>query len=254
MSTCFIADLHLSADAPETTDRFLHFLSGEAGRHEALYILGDLFEVWLGDTLPAPGSEPILKALRTLVQQGTAVFVQHGNRDFLLGSGFERESGCRLIPDPTLIELDGTRILLAHGDQLCTGDLSYQKYRRFIRHPLTRWILLHLPRSTRTGIGERLRQRSNYDKANKQSEIMDVTQSEVERVMREKRADVLIHGHTHRPGNHTFELSGRAVQRLVVGDWSSRNNILIYSEGTFTQQTFPDPHIESRMRAHDIDS
>ena len=237
MSTCFIADLHLSADEPETVERFLHFLGGEAGQHRALYILGDLFEVWLGDTLPAPGSGPILEALRTLTRRGTSIYLQHGNRDFLLGPGFEKESGGRLIPDPWLIELDGTRILLMHGDQLCTDDISYQRFRKLIRNPLVRWLLLHLPRSTRVGIGERLRQRSNYDKANKQSEIMDVTQSEVERVMRENRAEVLIHGHTHRPAIHPLMVGGKSAQRIVVGDWESENNVVIYRDGVFSRQT-----------------
>ncbi len=237
MSTCFIADLHLSAEEPETVERFIRFLNEEAGEHKTLYILGDLFELWLGDTLPSSGSEPVLEALRTVTDGGTDIYVQHGNRDFLLGSGFEKQSGCKLIADPYLIGLDGRRILLTHGDQLCTGDLSYQKYRKLIRNPLVRWTLLHLPSTVRVAIGDKLRRRSNYDKGNKTSAIMDVTEDKVRETMREWNTRLLIHGHTHRPALHNFELDGKSAERMVLGDWESADNTIIYRDGSFRQLT-----------------
>jgi len=238
VSTCFIADLHLSAEQPETVERFLRFLTEEANQHRSIYILGDLFEIWLGDTLPPQNSKPILQALRTLTTQGTTVLVQHGNRDFLLGREFEQKSGCRLISDPYQIDLDGLHILLMHGDQLCIDDTRYQNYRKFIRNPLVQWVLTHLPTSIRIKIGEKLRSRSNYDKANKRSEIMDVTQSEVEKVMHDNQVQYLIHGHTHRPAIHHLTVDGGRVQRIVLGDWESDNNVVCYQDGAFIQKSF----------------
>ena len=237
MSTCFIADIHLSGEQPEIVERFLRFLREDARGYEAIYILGDLFELWLGDTLPSPGSGPVIEELLAVTHSGTAVYVQHGNRDFLLSSGFEQHSGCRLISDPYLTELDGRRILLTHGDQLCTGDISYQKYRKLIRNPLVNWVLLHLPSSIRTMIGNRLRARSDYDKSNKRPEIMDVTESEVRSTMVEWNTHLLIHGHTHRPALHSFELDGEPAQRMVLGDWESPDNVIIYQDGGFRQIT-----------------
>ncbi|MBC8519223.1 MAG: UDP-2,3-diacylglucosamine diphosphatase [Gammaproteobacteria bacterium] len=237
MSTCFIADLHLSASQPETVERFLHFLESDASRHDALYILGDLFEIWLGDDLSAPESESILQALHGVTSSGTPIYIQHGNRDFLLGERFEQQSGCKLISDPYLLETDGSRILLMHGDQLCIDDTSYQRYRNFIRNPLIQWIMLHLPISIRTRIGQKLRARSDYDKGEKTQEIMDVTKSEVIHTMSRWKSHTLIHGHTHRPAIHHLEPDGEPAIRIVLGDWESENNVVIYSNGKFIQQS-----------------
>lgn len=246
MSTCFIADLHLSDSQPETVGRFLHFLESEANKHEALYILGDLFEIWLGDDLPSPGSESVIEALNKVASSGTAIYLQHGNRDFLLGKGFEQQSGCKLISDPYLIETDGSRILVMHGDQLCIDDTSYQRYRNFIRNPLVQWTMLHLPVSIRNRIGQKLRARSDYDKGEKPSEIMDVTKSEVIRTMSEWNSHTLIHGHTHRQAIHHLEINGEPATRIVLGDWESENNVVIYSNGEFTRGHDQDPSSDRR--------
>lgn len=237
MSTCFIADLHLSVDQPEGVERFLRFLDEEAIKHKDLYILGDLFEVWLGDDLSTELYLPVLQALQHTVAQGTAIYVQHGNRDFLLGSQFEQRSGCQLISDPCLVQIDDQRVLLTHGDTLCSGDHSYQKYRKWIRNPFTLWVLRHLPQTVRRRIGHALRQRSDSDKRQKSVSIMDVTQQTAEEMMQQWQCDTLIHGHTHRPGIHPFTLNGQHVQRLVLGDWDSHNssNILTHEAGVFIQ-------------------
>ncbi len=237
MSTCLIADLHLSREQPEVMERFLRFLDEEAPKHENLYILGDLFEVWLGDDLSIEDHLPVLQALHHTTALGTAIYLQHGNRDFLLGKRFEQISGCQLIADPSRIELDGNPILLTHGDTLCSEDLSYQHYRRWIRHPITRWVLRHLPQSLRRRIGRSLRQRSDSDKRQKSAMIMDVTQQTVEETLQQWGCNTLVHGHTHRPGIHTFMLNDKPAQRLVLGDWESTNNVLIHDNHRFVQLT-----------------
>lgn len=237
MSTCFIADLHLSSEQPEVVERFLRFLGEEAPKHESLYILGDLFEVWLGDDLSIETHLPILQALHHATTQGTVIYLQHGNRDFLLSKQFEQLSGCQLISDPYLIQLNGKPTLLTHGDTLCSEDHNYQRYRRWIRNPLSRWILRHLPQSLRHRIGHALRQRSDSDKQQKSLSIMDVSQQTVEETMLQWHCSTLIHGHTHRPGIHSFTLNGEPAQRLVLGDWDSHSssNVLTHHSGIFIQ-------------------
>lgn len=237
MSTCFIADLHLSGDEPEVVERFIRFLTEEAVHHQALYILGDLFEVWLGDDLSLPEQTLITEALQQTVAQGTAIYLQHGNRDFLIGDQFTQASGCTLIPDPYRIALNGEAILITHGDQLCSDDLDYQRYRNWIRHPLTTWLLRHLPRPLRRRIGQSLRARSDQDKQQKSMAIMDVTQATVASTLQQWQLQQIIHGHTHRPDIHHFTLNGAPATRMVLGDWSTpSNNVLIYSDGIFMQQ------------------
>ena len=238
MSTCFIADLHLSESTPEVTERFLHFLREEAPNHQTLYILGDLFETWIGDDLIPDAFKVILQQLQTLSQKGIAIRIQHGNRDFLLGKHFEQLSGTQIIRDPYTIELDGGPLLLTHGDQLCTEDISYQRYRAWIRHPVITCLLRHLSQGVRRKIGKGLRQRSTMDKQRKSMAIMDVTQSAVESLMKRGNSTLLIHGHTHRPAIHSFDLNGKHAQRMVLGDWDSTDNVLIYSNGAFSQQSW----------------
>ena len=240
MSICFIADLHLSADRPEIAQRFLHFLQQEATQHRTLYILGDLFEVWLGDDLSSQVHANILYALKRVTETGTAIYVQHGNRDFLLGRQFEELSGCQLLEDPYLIDLESEQILLMHGDQLCSDDLSYQKYRKWVRNRFSLWVLRHLPKSVRRRVGTTLRQRSEYGKQQKSVEIMDVTQDTVEAVTRQGNSTHLGHGHTHRPGYETFRLENRLIYRLVLGDWgaSQKENVWVFSEGEFSQRHY----------------
>ncbi len=218
-------------------ERFTRFLQEEASKHQALYILGDLFEVWLGDDISCNDYAPILEAFQKASQQGTSIYVQRGNRDFLLREDFEQQSGCRLIPDPYILETDSGRILLSHGDLFCSDDLSYQRYRSFIQHPITQWLLLHLPGPIRRWIGHKLRQQSDYGKQRKPSAVMDLNQQQVEVHLQREKSLCMVHGHTHRPGIHSFTLNGKSAQRLVLGDWDSDSNILIHNTGGFIQLT-----------------
>lgn len=231
MATLFISDLHLSGERPETIRLFLDFLAGEARRAEALYILGDLFEVWLGDDLVPPEYQPILQALRALNESGTRVYVMHGNRDFLLGECFERESGCRLIEDPLCIDLYGTPTLLMHGDLLCTDDLPYQAMRRQLRD--AKWIadFLARPPQERIAFARDLRERSRRETGEKEETIMDVNTEAVLRQLKAYRVKRLIHGHTHRPAEHRHPLEQGSATRHVLPDWHATGGMLYCDAG-----------------------
>ena len=177
--TLFISDLHLDAAHPGIARQFLAFLDGEAREAAALYILGDLFEVWVGDDDPDPASREIVAALRRLTDGGVPCFVMHGNRDFLLGERFCRETGARLLEDGTVVELDGERVLLMHGDALCTDDVSYQRLRRILRHPLTRWVFRRMSLGQRRALARRLRDGSRMHVGETAPEIMDVNAGSV---------------------------------------------------------------------------
>jgi UDP-2,3-diacylglucosamine hydrolase len=237
VSICFIADLHLAPNQEQEVERFRRFLKQDASQHKALYILGDLFNVWLGDRASASNYQSTITALNKLTTSGTAIFIQHGNRDFLLGEYFLEATGATLIDDPHRIEVKGRSILLTHGDKLCIDDISYQRYRRFIRNPLIESILHHLPATVLELIGSKVRTHSEQSKTSKQSSIMDVTQSEVEQIMRSWSCFTMVHGHTHRPAIHSFELDGKPALRVVVGDWESEQNVVSYKSGDFIQQS-----------------
>lgn len=226
-TTLFISDLHLSDERPEITALFLHFLQTRAVGADALYILGDLFEVWLGDDAILPGYQPVLEGLRTLTDTGVPVFVMHGNRDFLMGDLFARQSGCRLIPDPSIIELNGKRTLLMHGDTLCTDDLEYQQFRAHVRNPETQRQFLSLPIDQRILVAKQYRAESRERSRYKTEEIMDVNQDAVEATMREYGVPLLIHGHTHRPAIHTFTRDKQTLRRIVLGDWYDQGSMLV---------------------------
>jgi UDP-2,3-diacylglucosamine hydrolase len=226
-NTLFISDLHLSDERPEITALFLHFLHNAAAKTQALYILGDLFEVWLGDDAVLPAYQPVLEGLRTLTGSGVPVYVMHGNRDFLMGGLFARQSGCRLIPDPTIIDLNGERTLLMHGDTLCSDDLEYQRFRIQVRDPETRKQFLGLPIEQRIAVAKHYREQSRIRTRDKAEEIMDVNQQTVANTMREYGVRRLIHGHTHRPAIHCFCLDDRPARRMVLGDWYEQGSMLI---------------------------
>ncbi|MBQ0712168.1 MAG: UDP-2,3-diacylglucosamine diphosphatase [Porticoccus sp.] len=215
MPTLLISDLHLSPERPAVTQAFLGFLKDQAQQANALYILGDLFEAWVGDDDPAPLSREIITALKALTDNGTELYLMQGNRDFLIDKRFARETGCTLLSDHHVAELEGHKILLLHGDTLCISDVQYQKFRRKARHPLFRWCLNHLPLSTRQNIAKNWRAKSMNANANKPDNIMDVTASEVERQMEKYQVNTMIHGHTHRPNRHQHKQG----ERLVLGDW-----------------------------------
>jgi UDP-2,3-diacylglucosamine hydrolase len=226
-ATLFISDLHLSDERPAITALFLDFLRERAAGAAALYILGDLFEVWLGDDAVPPGYAPVLEGLQRLAGGGVPVYVMHGNRDFLLGGQFAHQSGCRLLPDPTVIDLDGEPTLLMHGDTLCTDDLEYQQFRARVRNPETQRQFLSLPPAQRQVVARQYRSESRERSRLKSEAIMDVNQGAVEAVLRRHGVQRLIHGHTHRPAVHRFELDGREAQRLVLGDWYQQGSVLI---------------------------
>ena len=217
-----ISDLHLEEERPDISRAFLHFLETRAPQAEALYILGDFFEAWIGDDAASPFQHSIAQALRRLSDSGTQVFLMHGNRDFLIGKAFCREAGCTLLRDPSLIELNGEHVLLMHGDSLCTQDEAYMRLRRWLRNPLSLFILRNLPLRTRHRLARKLRKESREQTRMKASAIVDVTPAEIPRVMAEHGVRTLIHGHTHRPAVHRLEVAGEPAQRIVLGDWDTQ--------------------------------
>jgi UDP-2,3-diacylglucosamine hydrolase len=225
MTVLLISDLHLEAGDTETIGRFVALLDGEARGASALYILGDLFEAWIGDDDDDPRLEPIVGALRRLTQAGVACAVMHGNRDFLLGRRFCEVTGCRLLGDYERIELFGQPVLLTHGDLLCTDDTRYMTLRAQLRAPQWQRDFLAKPLAERRRIAGDLRKLSATEIAAKDEYIMDVNQAAVERTMREHDVTLLVHGHTHRPAVHRFTLDGRPATRIVLGAWHERPQI-----------------------------
>jgi len=215
----FISDLHLDPARPDVAQAFFRFMENEAPQAEALYILGDFFEAWIGDDLQHPFVDSVKQSLRALTNKGIPVYLMHGNRDFLMGEQFCNETGCQLIDDPTLIELYGHKVLLMHGDTLCTRDVDYLAFRGMVRNPDWQKDFLSKSLQERLAIAENIRAASKEKTSELQYEIMDVTQSEVEKVMAEQDVQVLIHGHTHRPAIHKLEVNGKTAERVVLGDW-----------------------------------
>lgn len=223
----FISDLHLEESQPAITTLFLQLLGQAVEEAHALYILGDLFEVWIGDDNLTSFNHSILLALKKATEQGLKVYVMHGNRDFLLGKKFMRLAGCELLPDEKVISLFGVPTLLMHGDTLCTEDVAYLKFRKKARHWLFQKIFLWKSLAKRQAIASRYRQASQAHIAAAPDHIMDVTQAEVERVMAKQDVQHLIHGHTHREAIHTFQLNGKTATRTVLGAWHSHGSALI---------------------------
>ncbi|MBK1871954.1 UDP-2,3-diacylglucosamine diphosphatase [Marinobacter sp. 1-3A] len=219
MTTLFISDLHMEESRPDITGAFLRFLEEKAPGAEQLYILGDFFEAWIGDDERTPLQEQAAAALRALSDRGTRVFLMHGNRDFLLGEVFCERAGATLLDDPTLIDLYGTPTLLMHGDSLCTADVEYQKFRAKMRNPQMQKMILARPLKDRQQMARQLREMSMASNQGKAEDIMDVTPEEVVRIMEAHDVPQLIHGHTHRPAEHSLEVNGKAAQRIVLGDW-----------------------------------
>lgn len=216
----FISDLHLSLEKPEITCRFLSFLSDRATKAAAVYILGDLFDAWIGDDDFTPPNNKIRTQLKQLTSSGTPVYLQQGNRDFLLGKRFAEDTGVTLLDEYAVIDLHGTRTLLTHGDLLCTDDLPYQAFRAKSHTPEWQQGVLSKPLWLRLLAARWYRLRSYFHKRKKSQDIMDVNQATVVNIMRERRCLRLIHGHTHRPAVHDFTIDDQAAQRFVLAAWS----------------------------------
>lgn len=227
MATVFISDLHLSAHRPEKLSLFCRLLERSAGRVEALYILGDLFEVWVGDDDDTTPHPRIVESLRRFGAGSTPLMVMRGNRDFLLGERFATAARCTLLEDPHVAELYGRSTLFMHGDLLCTQDVDYQAFRRKVRDPQWQRRFLGLPLWIRKLLGRYARWRSRLASRGKPPQMMDVEPSTVMAAMREHGASLLIHGHTHRPAVHDFELDGKRVRRIVLGDWYEQDSVLV---------------------------
>jgi UDP-2,3-diacylglucosamine hydrolase len=218
--TLFISDLHLSESDPATLGRFLSFLAGPASKAGRLYILGDFFEAWVGDDdLSSALPSAVSQALRKQADDGLEVLLMHGNRDFLLGEGFCRASGCRLVSEPVLVDLYGTPTLLMHGDSLCTDDVAYQAYRGQVRNPTWQQAVLARPLSERRTMAAQMLDQSSLAKDGKSMILMDVNPEAVADAFRSHGCERLIHGHTHRPAHHQHDVDGRQCERWVLTDW-----------------------------------
>ena len=239
MARLFVSDVHLDASAPLATEQFIAFLHEYAARAEALYILGDLFEVWVGDDDPGTDKALIVNALRELTASGVACFVIHGNRDFLLGRQFCDRSGCRLLQDPVIIELDGERVLVTHGDALCTDDHAYQELRSSVRTADWQRRFLALPFDVRDRFANKARAGSKVHNARTTPQIQDVNPAAVETAYRTARVRRIIHGHTHRPGIHDTLVDGEPAQRIVLGAWYEEGSYLVYENGRYDLKTLP---------------
>lgn len=220
----FISDMHLQEERPELSRAFLHFLATQAVKAEAVYLLGDIFNYWVGDDAMTAYHQQIAAGLKSVADHGTQVFIMHGNRDFALGAEFCRQAGCTLLPDPSVINPYGQPILLMHGDSLCTQDVGYQVLRAILRNPLVTWVLQRLPVRLRQKLGRKARQVSQANKGKKASYLVDVTPAAVVKQLQKHACSLLIHGHTHQPAVHSvpIKLQGQSLmaQRYVLGDWS----------------------------------
>lgn len=227
MHSLFVSDLHLAPERPETVDTFLAFLRGPASHGEALYILGDLFEYWIGDDdLSDPFNASIADALGALSRSGVGVNLMQGNRDVLMGDAFAARCGGRMIADPALLDLYGTRTLVMHGDTLCTDDTEYMKWRAKARHPGFQAQFLAQPIPERKRLILAMRQKSEEHKQGQAPAIMDVANPTVEKVLRDYNYPRLIHGHTHRPARHVHTVDDRACERWVLNAWYEQGGYL----------------------------
>ncbi|WP_374013417.1 UDP-2,3-diacylglucosamine diphosphatase [Pseudoxanthomonas koreensis] len=233
MATLLVSDLHLDPARPEITSLFLRFLRGQAAEADALYILGDLFESWVGDDDPSAAAAEVATGLRALADAGVEVCFMHGNRDFLLGHAYGRRCGMRLLPDPAVVSLYGEPVLLMHGDLLCSDDTAYQAFRAQTRDAAWQQRFLAQPLPARLAFAEQARQASMArqeamiagDRASFET-VTDVTPATVEAILARFGVATLIHGHTHRPAMHALQAGGRSCRRIVLGDWYEQGSVL----------------------------
>lgn len=239
MSTWFVSDLHLDPAAPEIARRFLRFLEGPVQGAASLYLLGDLFEAWLGDDDPEPAYREVIAALAAVSARGTLLYLMHGNRDFLLGERFCAETGATLLDDPVIATLGGERLLLSHGDGLCVDDGAYQRLRALVRDPEVRRGFAALPLASRHRLATEARAGSREHLAAAGEYITDVNQAAVETLMRAAGVRTMIHGHTHRPAMHRFTMDGTECTRIVLGAWHGTADVLQWNSAGYRLQPCP---------------
>lgn len=239
MTALFISDLHLNELRPDITRAFYVFLQQKAAGADALYILGDFFDAWIGDDDDSELSQGVATALKQLSDQGTRLFLMHGNRDFLLGQDYASRCGATLIDEGTLIDLYGCPTLLLHGDSLCIDDIPYQQFRNQVRMPAWQQQVLAQPLAVRRVMAANMRSQSEGMNSLKASDIMDVNLAELSRVMQSAGVQRLIHGHTHRPARHQLEINNQPAERIVLGDWHSHGWCLTANEETLELESWP---------------
>tara|TARA_Y100000739_G_scaffold95365_1_gene81643 strand:- start:1357 stop:2085 length:729 start_codon:yes stop_codon:yes gene_type:complete len=226
MATYFISDLHLERIESPITNIFTAFLD-DLNQNDSLYILGDLFESWIGDDNVSELSQYISDRLLMLSERNISVAIMHGNRDFLIGEDFCKASSIELINDPRIIEIDTKKVMLTHGDELCTDDKEYQAFRSVVRNPLWQKDFLNFPISKREKIAGEAKDASKDSKENKAMEIMDVNTDAVLKAFNDQNIEIMIHGHTHRPNIHKVSNEGKNLTRYVLGDWSKNSAIIL---------------------------
>lgn len=233
MATLLLSDLHLPAEPSPLREGFARFLHGPARGAQAVYLLGDIFEYWIGDDVGLRDYAAEVAALRTLTDAGVRLYFMHGNRDFLVGRAFAAATGVQLLADPSLVKFDGRRLLLSHGDAWCTDDRGYQRWRRFARNRVAQWLFLRLPQARRQAIAGGVRGRSGAAKRYKPEDIMDVNAGAVAAAFRRYGVDCIVHGHTHRPAEHR-DAHG---ERIVLADWQpDRMEYLVADRGTLRRE------------------
>ncbi|WGY46591.1 MULTISPECIES: UDP-2,3-diacylglucosamine diphosphatase [unclassified Vibrio] len=245
MHTLFISDLHLTPHRPDITGCFIQFMRNEAVNADALYVLGDLFDFWIGDDDPTDFANQIRQEFKRLTQHGVPCYFIHGNRDFLVGRRFARQTGVTLLDEEATIDLYGTKAVILHGDTLCTHDVRYLAFREKVHQPWLQWLFNRLPYWVKKRIVAKIQTDIRSDKSQKAMEIMDVTPDEVIRVMERHQVNLMIHGHTHRPAIHQLSDDPQKT-RIVLGDWYTQGSVLVYSDSgyslenrLFTQQSSP---------------
>lgn len=237
MATLFISDLHLEDSRPAMTRLLLDFLAGQAREADALYILGDLFEYWIGDDALTETARQVSRGIRGLAESNVDCYFMHGNRDFLLGEGYAERSGLKVLPESIVVNLYGTPTLLLHGDTLCTDDLEYQAFRRQVRDPAWQAVFLSRSVEERLAIAQQARDASKQHTSSATMEIMDVNKAAVQEAFSQQGVRHMIHGHTHRPATHRHELkNGGTATRIVLADWYDHGSVLrVTSEGASTE-------------------
>jgi UDP-2,3-diacylglucosamine hydrolase len=237
MTTLFISDLHLCGTRPAATAAFLEFLRNDAAKADALYILGDLFEFWAGDDDTDEAFLQVQQGLRELTQQNIPCYVMHGNRDFMIGNTFAKNTGTQLLDDPTLVDMYGQKVVLSHGDILCTDDEAYQRYRRIVHWPWLQKFYLWLPLAWRNAVANRIRSSNQSSTAEKPVYIIDVNELAVRDMLTKYNTDILLHGHTHRPAIHAIESGEQPATRIVLGDWYEQGSVLRWSRDDYKLTT-----------------